>query len=194
MKFLLLRSALASVAVGGLAFGAMAASAGAGVQPIGAAPLTVIKTVSGPVPAGTTFSATVQCGANMIFDGASGVDSAVVQFDATGQPTTPDIITFRAPGTCTVTETVNGGAATTAYSCVGDVGLPAPAQNGFGAAAVADPVVCPAAGPQATPITVNIIFEGQTATVTIANTVVPVIPAPPATPAAQVVIQPAFTG
>ena len=147
------------------------------------------------MPAGTTFTATVQCEDNIIFDGEDGVSSAVVQFDATGQPTTPDIITFGDPGTCNVTEAVNGGASSTTYSCVGVERVEEPPTTvvpegtGFGSAIAPGEPICPAAGPQATPISVNIVFEDQTATVTIANTFDPVTPAPQA-----IAIQPAFTG
>lgn len=186
-----LRKVLVTAAVGGLAFGAMASNAGAGVQQ-GTAPLTILKTVSGPVPAGTTFTAVVQCDDPIIWDGEDGLSSATVTFDAAGQPTSADTITFGDPGSCTVTETVNGGASSTTYSCVGEVNtdeVPAPEGSGFRAAAVLPPdPICPTAGPQSTPITVNIEFEAQTATVTIANTFVPVTPSP------AVVIQPAFTG
>ena len=57
--------------------------------------------------------------------------------------------------------------------------------------------VCPAAGPQAAPITVNKSFPAIDATVTVANTFAdPVTPpvTPPIVPAAQIVAQPAFTG
>jgi hypothetical protein len=80
----------------------------------------VLKTVSGPVPAGTTFTATIQCDGAIIFDsGGDSLDSATVTFDATGQPTSPDTVTFDDPGQCTVTETATGGAATTTYACDG---------------------------------------------------------------------------
>jgi hypothetical protein len=194
--FTSLRKVLVTAAVGGLALGAMAVSGSAGV-PQGAAPLTILKTVSGPVPAGTTFTALVQCSDPIIFDGGEGTDSATVTFDETGQPTSADTITFGDPGSCTVTETVNGGASSTTYSCVGEEPVkkadPAPVtpgSSGFGAAAIVDPevAICPTAGPQAAPITVNIEFEDQTATVTIANTFDPITPSP------AIVIQPAFTG
>jgi hypothetical protein len=175
-----------------LATTALASSAGAGVTPVGAAPLTILKTVSGVVPAGTTFTATIQCDDTIINDGGKGADGAVVQFDATGQPTTPDTVTFLAPGSCTVTESVTGGATSTTYACESTEPAEAPTGFGPGAQQVAEPI-CLSAGPQSGPITVNIIFENQTATVTIHNTFNDPTPVP-ITPAPQVVAQPAFTG
>jgi hypothetical protein len=160
----------------------------------GAAPLTVVKTVSGPVAAGTTFTAAIQCDDTIIDDGGEGTDSATVTFDSTGQPTSPDTVTFGDPGTCTVTETASGGATTTSYACQGSVPvLPPESQGGFSAAQVTpDDPVCPAAGPQAAPITVNIVDPDQTATVTIANTFV--VTPPAVQPAAAIAAAPAFTG
>ena len=167
---------------------AFTGSAGAGI-PAPDGPLTIVKTVSGPVPTGTTFTVSVVCDAPVIDDGGNGTDTATVTFDATGQPTSPDVITFLDNGaSCTVTETAKGGAATTTYECEGE--LPAAA----GVQQVA-PDVCDAAGPQSTPITVNIVTLFQNATVTVNNTfVAPVVPLTPLTPAPQVVAQPAFTG
>ncbi len=185
------RVIFAGAAATALAIGLSVVAAGAGVVPIGAAPLTIVKTVSGPVPAGTTFTATIACDDDIIVDGGSGTDTATVDFAADGQPTTPDTLNFEGPGSCTVTESATGGAATTTYACEGTVPaeeVPAP-EGGFSAQQVEEPI-CPSAGPQAQPISVNIEFEDQTATVTIANTFVEPTPQP----AAEVVAQPAFTG
>jgi hypothetical protein len=174
--------AISSVA---LATAVFASSAGAGIitpPPSDVTPLTILMTVSGPVPAGTTFTATVECDDTIILPGNS--DTATVTFDETGQPTSPDTITFDDPGTCTVTETANGGAATTTYSC--ESTLPV---DGTSAQQVA--ALCQTAGPQADPMTVNVEVEDGSVTVTIANTFTE---APPVTPAAQIVAQPAFTG
>jgi hypothetical protein len=181
---------IALVALGALT---LAPGAGAGVQPIGAAPLTVVKTVTGTVPAGTTFSVTIQCDGDIINDGGSGTDLATLTFDATGQPTSPDTVTFGDPGGCVVTETVNGNAVSTTYSCdftLPDEEVPVPGStDGFGAQqAPPEEGVCEAAGPQSGPMGVGIVSEGQTATVTIANTF------GDPQPAAQIVAQPAFTG
>ena len=107
---------VASVAMVTLAF---SSSAGAGIGPVLAAPLTVVKTVSGPVAAGTTFTATIQCDNDIIVTTGGPSDTAMVSFDSTGQPTTADTYGFNDPGTCTVTETATGGAATTSYACAG---------------------------------------------------------------------------
>jgi hypothetical protein len=184
-----LRATLVVVSAVALSTVILAAGAGAGVvTPVGAAPLTILKTVSGPVPAGTTFTATVTCDSPIIVDGGEGTDTATVGFDATGQPTTADTLVFGDPGSCTVTETVNGGASTTTYSCTG-VEPVVPSSTPFGAAAAPGDPICPTAGPQAAPIAVNVIFEDQTATVTIANTFDPVTTAPQA-----IALQPLFTG
>jgi hypothetical protein len=187
---------------GALAFGVLAPGAGAGIRE-GAAPLTVVKTVTGPVAPGTTFTATVSCvpdeteggSTGIIDDGTEeGADVATVTFGADGQPTSPDTVTFDGPGVCTITETANGGATSTTYSCVGtaseDDGELEPVDGVDAFQLAPDAPVCPSAGPQSTPITVNIVNPGQTATATIANTFV----AQQAQAAPQVVAQPAFTG
>lgn len=162
---------------------AFAAPAGAGLTPVDVTPLTVVKTVSGPVPEGTTFTATIACDDDIIIDGQSLTDTATVTFASDGQPTSPDEIQFDDPGTCTVTETVTGGAATTTYACESDT-------VGAGAAQVLE--LCGSAGPQATPITVTpeTVLDASI-TVTIHNTFVE--PAP-IEPAPAVAAAPAFTG
>jgi hypothetical protein len=65
---------------------------------------------------------------------------------------------------CTFTETDKGGATTTSYVCTGAVPPPEVPT------ATATEAVCPSAGPQDTPITVNILDPTQTAAVTITNT------------------------
>jgi hypothetical protein len=169
-----------------LATALFASSAGAGIvpPPSDVTPLTILKTVSGPVPAGTTFTATVECDDTIILPGNS--DTATVTFDETGQPTSPDTIEFDDPGTCTVTETVNGGASSTTYACESTLAV-----DSVSAQQVAP--LCPTAGPQADPMTVNVEVEDGSVTVTIANTFTAPTP-PPVTPAAQIVAQPAFTG
>ena len=195
----LVSAAALALGVGALGFTQLAS---AGVNPQeGVAPLTVVKTVSGPVPAGTTFTAKIQCTDPIIFvQGGDPVDNATVTFRADGQPTSPDTVTFDDPGQCTVTETANGGAATTTYACEGSIPPPPstttttgeiPTSNVFPNSVVPDDPICGAAGPQAAPITVNIEDEDQVATVTIANTFVA---AQPVQPAAQVVAKPTFTG
>jgi hypothetical protein len=199
------RLVVLSLGVAALALAVLAPGASAGIRG-DAAPLTILKTVSGTFPAGTTFTATIQCTpaddseapeGGIINDGADGTDTATVTFGADGQPTSADTVTFYGPGVCTVTETANGGASSTTYSCVGtlpendDELEPIDGANAFQELPVVVPV-CPSAGPQAAPITVNIEDPDQTATVTIANTYTATTPQP--IPAARVVAQPAFTG
>jgi hypothetical protein len=188
-----LRAALVAGSVAALVLVMWAPGAVAGRVGLDA-PLTVVKTVSGPVPEGTTFTATIECDDDIIVDGSDIVDSVEVHFDATGQPTSQDTFGFDDPGTCTVTETDDGDAETTTYAC--ESTLPptdATAQQ-------EDPDICSDAGPQSDPITVEIFDPDQTATVTIANTFVApatttTTTAPAAPQAAPAVVAPArFTG
>jgi hypothetical protein len=186
--------AFSSVVLASTGVVAGATSAGAGV-PVIVNSLTVLKTVTGEVPSGTTFTVSVYCNTSIIDDGGSGTDSATVEFDAAGQPTGPDTIDFLDTlGNCTVTETEDGGASSTTYACEG-VATAAPVGS-----AVAP--ICPEAGPVSSPITVNKSYPGIDATVTVHNTFDPVPtttttapPAPPA-PAASpaIVARPTFTG
>ena len=197
------RIVVLSLGAAALALAVLAPGATAGVRS-DAAPLTILKTVSEPFPAGTTFTATIQCtpaddseapDGGIINDGDEGTNTATVTFGADGQPTSADTVTFFGPGSCTVTETASGGASSTTYSCVGTIPEPDDQElepidgvNAFQEEPV-DAPVCPSAGPQSAPITVNIEDPDQTATVTIANTFTA---QPQAAP--QVVAQPAFTG
>jgi hypothetical protein len=199
------------VAVAAVALVLMGAlSAGAGVVGT-AAPLHVRKVVVGPVPPGTQFVETVACEGNqgepIIFAGPGQPSASSVQFvfDSQGNPVgTGDTVTFTDPGSCTVTETQTGGAASVSYQCEGTLplGPPGPdaASGGFRPqgtvnpatpATTAPPEVCETSGPQSDPITVNIISPGQEATVTVTNTFV--APPPPPAPVAVVVV-PLFTG
>ena len=145
-----------------------------------------MKVVDGTAPAGTTFSVLVDCEGRDVEVDAT--DTTVVEFDATGQPTTDDTIFFDGPADCTVTETVNGGATSTTYSCVGTLPIDDESEiEGF--QEIPDEPVCETAGPQAAPIFVNIISPRQNATVTVVNT----FPAGPQA-APLVVAQPPFTG
>jgi hypothetical protein len=184
-SFVAARAVVAAGSVALVVLGLSAVSAGAGTGPVSAAPLTIVKTLTGSAPTGTTFTATLECDDNVITGGS---DTATVSFDSTGQPTTPDVITFTDSTTCTVTETATGGAAATTYACESTV---PPADESLSVQQVEPEPICPSAGPQAGPITVNIEFEDQTATVTIHNT----FPASPTPQVAQeVVAQPTFTG
>jgi hypothetical protein len=178
-----------SVAVlGVVGFGTTAQAGLAGID----APLNIVKTVSGPVPDGATFTAQLQCDSKIIVIPGGTTDTVTVTFDSTGQPTSQDQYGFDDPGTCTVTETVNGGAATTTFACEGTAG----ATGSFTGQAIVEDPICPTAGPQPTSITVNIVNPGQSATVTIANTFVAPTPPPVEQPqvAPAVVTQPTFTG
>src|SRR5258706_15924230 len=94
-RFVAARAVAAAGSVALVSLGLVAGPASAGVPSPGSAPLTIVKTVSGPVPAGTTFTATIECDDTIIFvEGASSTDTATVDFDATGQPTSPDTVTF----------------------------------------------------------------------------------------------------
>jgi hypothetical protein len=191
----LTRAVITIGSVSALALALFVQTAGAGGQPALDAPLTVLKTVSGPVPAGTTFTAQIQCDDAIIHTGEDSVDSATVTFDDTGQPTSPDTFGFDDPGSCTVTETAAGGATTTSYACEGSVPDDSSAESSFGgvsASQVEAEPICAAAGPQATPVTVNINTPDQEATVTIANSFVAA--QPEAQPATAVAAAPAFTG
>ena len=175
-----------------------------------AAPLHIHKVVVGPVPPGTQFVETLACQGNqgqpIIFNGGGNppVSSMQFVFDAQGNPVgTGDTATFVGPGSCTVTETQTGGAASVSYQCeVNRPPSPDSASGGFspqGAvipatpATTALPNVCDASGPQSDPITVNIVTPNQEATVTVTNTFVTPTPPTPAAPS-PVVATPLFTG
>ena len=184
----------ASVAVGLVALGLFGPATVSSGQI--AAPLTVVKVVAGTAPAGTTFSVTIACTPGTIV--APNNNQITMTFNATGQPQGVNTISFNGPTSCTVTETVTGGASTVQYSCTSS--LPSdgtgssgafPSQPGIAATTTTTspathtqaPPVCPD-GPQTAPMTVTVISEVQTATVTITNTF----------PAAAVVAAPRFTG
>jgi hypothetical protein len=192
--FRAVRAALVAGGVAALALVGFAPGAGAGLEGVDA-PLTIVKVVDGVAPAGTTFTATIQCSDDIIDDGAEGTDMATVTFDATGQPTSPDVIGFGGPGECEISETAQGGATSVSYACSGVLGTPVDEEpvepEGFevSPSAVVLPPVC--ASVEAQGVAVNISAPDQSGTVTITNTFVPL---QPIQPAAQVVAQPAFTG
>ena len=192
------RAALVAAGVAAFALVGFAPSAGAGPKEIDA-PLTIVKVVEGVAPAGTTFTATIPCDGDIIDDGEDGTDVATGSFDATGQPTSADVIGFRNEGQCAVTETASGGASTVSYACTGVQGTPIDEEpplepRGFDVspAAVVLPPVCASTGPDG--VEVNISVPDQSGTVTITNTFVAPQPQPQPKPAAQVVAKPAFTG
>jgi hypothetical protein len=186
--------AVSSVVLASSGIAASISSAGAGGTVL-VNSLTILKTVSGEVPAGTTFTVSVDCNTSLIDNGGSGTDSATVEFDETGQPTTADTIDFNDnTGWCDVTETVDGGATSTTYECEGVV-TAAPVGG-----AVVDPI-CSAAGPTTEPIRVTKSSLAIDATVTVNNTfpeptptTTTTTPAPKPTAAPAVVAKANFTG
>jgi hypothetical protein len=194
--FRAVRAALVAGSVVALAVVMFAPSAGAGLEGLDA-PLTIVKVVNGVAPAGTTFTATIQCDDDIIDNGDEGSDVATVTFDATGQPTSADVIGFDGPGECEISETATGGASSVSYDCSGVQGTPddetePPLEDsGFDApssSAVVLPPVCAIVSPDG--VEVNISAPDQSGTVTITNTFAD----PQPQPAAQIVAQPAFTG
>jgi hypothetical protein len=170
---------IAAVAAGAIA--ATAAPGGAGVPVPPSNTLTVVKHVVGSVPAGTTFTVEVNC--------VSGIGPAApviptVTFDATGAPLTSAVFSPGPTSTCTVTETVNGGASSVGYAC--DIVRGSSDQIGppFLGSCTADNAV-----------SFNDVIN-DSATITVTNTFpTPAPPAPPAPPVAGAVqIAPAFTG
>ena len=61
--------AVATAALVTVGFGA---TAGAGIVVVPASTLTIVKTVSGPVPEGTTFTVSIDCNLSIIDNGLSG--------------------------------------------------------------------------------------------------------------------------
>lgn len=130
--------------------------------------VSVTKVVSGST-ASAPFTVAVACTYG---------DPQTITFPATGGTQTVTVPSFlEQHNTCSFTETDSAGAATVSYACTGSV----PPQEIPSSTAV-DPV-CVSAGPQATPVSVNILDPTQTAAVTITNTFI-----------APVVIAPKFTG
>ena len=158
---------------------ATAVSAGAG-SILRVNRVTVVKVVDGPVTPGTTFTVAVDCAeVSPGSVGAAAEGHTDITFDDTGQPTSPDTVTTFAFNTCTVTETVNGGATSTTYAC--EI---APA-----AAAVVNPASC---GEDGMSVEFGSVL-GDTATITVTNT----FPTPkPSDPPVVQAIQatPTFTG
>lgn len=149
------------------------------------------------MPAGTQFVVTIACDGPIIFTGNGPVSSAQFVFDAQGNPVGPDTVTFNDAGTCTVTETQTGGAASVTYECEGTCeGTALPSVGGrFGPRAAGPPLpeVCETSGLQGDPITVNIESPRQQATVTVTDTFEAApAPAPPAAPPVEA--GPRFTG
>jgi hypothetical protein len=151
---------------------------------------------SGPTTPGQTFTLHVSCPGGTIAAGETGLTDVDLLFtvDASGtvQPSTGQTIGFLEQTECTITETASGGAAGVSYACTGSgASVEATAAGGWGgvhAATAADPDdPCRTSGPQATPISLDVVTARQEATVTVTNTFA-------ATPAAGVVVTPRFTG
>jgi hypothetical protein len=95
-------------------------------------------------------------------------DPQTVTFPADGGSQVVTVASsFGVANACTFTETDAAGATTTSYACTGSVPVEQPPEI---PTAAAPEDVCAAAGPQDTPITVNILDPTQTAAVTITNT------------------------
>jgi hypothetical protein len=166
-----------------------------------AAPLTITKSTTGAAAhPGEVYTMTVSCETASIDFAGQDLQSVELPFgvDASGvvQPASGYTLGFTGPNQCTVTET---GASTrttaTSYSCTGS-GAEEPIDviegtswtGGVGAATAANPDdPCATSGPQATPITVDIVNPDQVASVAVTNTL--------ADPAAAIVnVTPRFTG
>jgi hypothetical protein len=137
--------------------------------------LTIRKSVTGDVPAGTTFTIHVTCSHIVLTSVSAQASQTTVDrdlvFDAAGNPTggTNPVVTAATTDACHVSETVNGGATTVSYGC---------SDNSTGTA------YCQAGGQD-----VQFVSSGgQTATVTVANTF------PTAAAPTPVTVSPRFTG
>jgi len=199
------RIAVAAAAVTALSGVALFSTADAGIMPEIAAPLTINKVVDGPVPPGTTFSVLVACDGDIIDDGMGvpeagglsaqgkgpgGISSAVLTFDETGAPTSaPNPIGFVGPGSCSVTETAAGGAATVAYACDGQIPVEEEPVAKDGPSAQGGGMFTNPCGSTAGGVTVSIEAPDQFAVVTVTNTFVA-----GAVVAQPVVLTPGFTG
>jgi hypothetical protein len=154
-----------------------AAPSGAGAAPTNT--VTVVKHVTGPVPAGTTFTVEVSCVSQL---GPVAEATTPITFDASGTPTSENTVTTSAGTVCTATETQSGTAVAIAYQCsmergpTDDSGPPFLGNcTGDNQATFGDVI-------------------GDAATITVTNSFV-TPPTPPTTPAAQAVqAAPAFTG
>jgi hypothetical protein len=146
------------------------------------APLTVKKVVDGPAVPGTTFVERLSCTTDTLVvpigSSATGTTRDIVfTVDENGvaQPAAGYTVSFREENSCTVTETVDGGAESVAYTCEGAYREIAEATTSFGPKVAAPaPPICGSVGPSATPITVSINEPEQIATVTVTSTFAPV--------------------
>lgn len=139
----------------------------------GTAEFEILKVVNGTPPAGTQFVVTLSCDGVTIEPG--GQAQVAVRFDAAGTPQDPSALRFEGSGTCNVTETQTGGATSVSYECALTAGDPDVA-----------PPMCSPSGPQADPITLNIVTPRSPTSVTVTNSFEP--------PPSPVVAAPRFTG
>lgn len=84
-----------------------------GTEPV---TLNVTKVVDGPVPDGTTFDVQIDCDVTVgpAADAEGGPTTQTITFDATGGTQSISVPQFQP--TCTITETVDGGAETVVYA------------------------------------------------------------------------------
>ena len=176
-----MRNSVRILVVSAIAFGGVVASAVPGVA---GAPATntfiVEKEVTGPVPAGTTFTVDVLC-TSILGPTATAVLPVEITFAADGTPTSDNSVTTPAGTKCTATETANGGAAAVAYQC--DI-VRGPTDDD-------PPFLGNCTGDNEATFT-DVI--GDAATVTVTNSFVAPPPGPPVTPAPAVQAAPTFTG
>jgi len=148
----------------------------------------VDKVVDGPVPEGTVFEVEVDCSAT------SGVPPTL-KFDAAGVPLNSNTVFASIVDTCTVTETVTGGA-TVSYACQVDQGNDAGPRN------VAEPAEPSWVAECTDSQTVDFgEVSGETVVITVTNTFEPEPEPEPerepeqeAAPAGVVAARPTFTG
>ena len=179
-----MRSTVKILVVMALALGAVALAAvpgGAGASPTNT--FTVVKHVTGPVPAGTTFTVEITC-EPLGLGTLAPIPDLVVTFDATGTPTSgATSVTTSASSRCTAVETESGAAAAVAYQCAITRG----STDEIG------PPFLGNCGPADNQATFGDVI-GDAATITVTNSFV-TPPTPPITPAAEAVqAAPAFTG
>ncbi len=104
-----------------VAVASVAAAAALSALPAGAGgpvtnSVTIDKAVDGLVPAGTTFTVEVTC-SSILSPGSLAPTPTVITFDATGSPTSNNVVNAAAGQQCTADETVDGGAAAVDYAC-----------------------------------------------------------------------------
>jgi hypothetical protein len=117
----------------------------------------ILKRIEGTPPAGAGFSVTLSCQGVTIQPNNS--SEAVVTFTASPSEQAAIGFRFEGSGTCTVTETANGGATSVTYECGQTAG--GPGEGG--------PPPCAATGPQTSPAVLNITTPRNPSSVVITN-------------------------